>query len=633
MHPILRPAVGRISVLLLAIFGCLLGSASLRAQSLELELVAGGLLAPTGLTQAGDDRLFVLEGPGRIRIVRNGTLEPAPFLDLTSRVLSGGERGLLGLAFHPQYASNGRFFVNYTRQPDGATVIARFLRSAADPQRADPGSEAVLLVVPQPFANHNGGQLQFGPDGKLWVAFGDGGSANDPLCNAQRSDTLLGKLLRLEVDLGSEVPPFYSIPPDNPFVGSGGLPDEVWALGLRNPWRFSFDRATGDLYIADVGQLSEEEIDFEPSGSLGGRNYGWKLMEGNRCQSPNPPSCPSQLTCFHPSFTAPIVTYPRVGGGGDCSVIGGYVYRGASIPELVGRYVFGDFCSGVLRSARRQGGVWTVEMLAPRLVRLSSFGEDAAGELYLTNIDGGLYRLRSTTPPDPGTVAFAVSMVQVGESGGFVTAEVRRMRGFFGAVSVRVRTVDGTATAGADFVAVESHLEWADGDGGVRTVTVPLRHDVEAEPLETFSLVLDAPSGGVTLAAPTTLTVTIVDDDPRIGTCVASADHVCLVGDRYQVAVEWRTAAGVRGLAQPLLITGNTGAFTFFGPDNVEVVVKVLDACAQFERYWVFAAGLTNVETRLTATDTATGAQRVYETALGQVYPLIVDTDAFATCP
>ena len=336
-----------------------------------------------GMRVTGRGRLFVIEKEGRIRIVTDGRLAPDPFLDIAAIVNSrANERGLLGLAFHPNYASNGRFFVFYT-DGRGATVVAEY-RVSSDPNRADPASAQVLLTQTQPFANHNGGMLAFGSDGMLYVALGDGGSAGDPQGNGQRLDTLLGKLLRLDVG----EPGVYRVPPDNPFVGVSGARGEIWAYGLRNPWRFSFDRATGDLYIADVGQNSFEEIDFAEASSPGGENYGWKVMEGLYCFQPGP-------DCNAPRFTPPIAVYGR---GGGCSVTGGYVYRGAAYPALVGAYVFGDYCSGLVWTLRRDAdGAWRMTLRGELDARITSFGEDEAGEIYITDDGGRVLRLRAVT--------------------------------------------------------------------------------------------------------------------------------------------------------------------------------------------------------------------------------------------
>jgi glucose/arabinose dehydrogenase len=346
--------------------------------ALQLEPVLSGLDAPLYVAQPRDGtrRLFVVEQPGRIKVLPPDGGGPTVFLDITDRVLSGGERGLLGLAFHPRFASNGRFFVNYTRQPDGATVIAEFAASRGDRDVADPASEAPLLVVPQPFDNHNGGMVEFGPDGLLYIALGDGGSANDPGDRAQNPDELLGKLLRVDVDRSAGGRP-YAAPASNPFAGAGRGREEIFALGFRNPFRFSFDRATGDLWLADVGQSAVEEVDVV---TVGG-NYGWRVFEGSRCTGRGPASCGA------PGFVPPVAEYRRTGG--RCAVTGGYVYRGRAGTLPAGAYVFGDFCSGEIFLF--ENGSQRVLLDTP--LALASFGEDEAGELYVVGLGGTVHRL------------------------------------------------------------------------------------------------------------------------------------------------------------------------------------------------------------------------------------------------
>jgi glucose/arabinose dehydrogenase len=348
-------------------------------------LVTNGLDAPIGIANAADgsNRLFILEQPGVIRIVRDGQLLPDPFLDIRDRVGSqGSEQGLLGLAFHPNFAENGAFFVNYTDQ-GGDTVIARFTISSGNPDQADPGSEERLLGVDQPFANHNGGVLAFGPDGYLYIGLGDGGSGGDPLGNAQSLSTLLGKVLRIDVDSPPGEARSYAIPQDNPFAAGGGEP-EIWAYGLRNPWRFSFDRLTGDLYIGDVGQNSFEEVNMQPAGGPGGANYGWNVMEGLVCFN--------NQDCDQSPFVLPIFTYPLYEAG-TCAVTGGYVYRGQVLPEFQGIYLVGDYCSGRIWGLMRDGERWANAPLFENAGRITSFGEDESGEIYLTSHSGNLLRL------------------------------------------------------------------------------------------------------------------------------------------------------------------------------------------------------------------------------------------------
>ena len=349
--------------------------------ALTARLVVSGLRNPLDLQVAPGDRerLYVVEQGGRIRVVRDGQLQAAPFLDISGRILSGGERGLLGLAFHPQFATNRRFFVNYT-DPRGDTHVAEFRAGSAD--AADPSSERLVLFQAQPFPNHNGGGLAFDNGGRLLIALGDGGSAGDPLGNGQRLDTFLGKILRVDVDAGSP----YAVPADNPFRSTAGAAPEIWAYGLRNPYRISVDRPTGNLYIGDVGQGAVEEIDVQEAASRGGLNYGWNVLEGSRCFSPS-------SGCDRTGLVPPVYEYTHAEG---CSVTGGVVYRGCRMPDLAGTYFFGDYCSGFVRSLRFASGqatdvrTWTG---LRGIDSLSSFGLDAEGEVYVVDLDGEVYRL------------------------------------------------------------------------------------------------------------------------------------------------------------------------------------------------------------------------------------------------
>jgi uncharacterized repeat protein (TIGR01451 family) len=351
------------------------------------QIVASGLDHPALVTYAGDGsaRLFILEQPGQIKIVQNGVVLSPSFLDLRAKVSYGGERGLLGLAFHPAYTTNGYFYVNYTRLSDGATVVERY-QVSANPNLALPGSAFQILVIPQPYANHNGGHLAFGPDGKLYIGMGDGGSGGDPQNLAQNINSLLGKMLRIDVD--SALP--YGIPSDNPFVGKAGA-DEIWALGLRNPWRFSFDRQTGDLWIGDVGQNVWEEVDFQPGG-VGGLNYGWRCYEGTHAYNLNPACVGVQ--------TPPVAEYNHSEGQ---SVTGGFVYRGKRFPALTGYYFYADFSQGKIWSLQKTGSTWSSPLLVlDTPFAISSFGEDQEGEVYITDYYGGTIRfLADALGPDP----------------------------------------------------------------------------------------------------------------------------------------------------------------------------------------------------------------------------------------
>jgi glucose/arabinose dehydrogenase len=353
----------------------------------RLQLIGSGFSSPLYLTSPPGDlaRLFIVEQTGAIRVIKGGTLLPTPFLDISDRISTGGEQGLLGLAFYPEFASNGRFVVHYT-DPAGDTHLSIF-RVSADPDVADPATEQVILTADQPYSNHNGGQILFGPDGLLYMGLGDGGSANDPEGRAQNLSDLLGSILRLDVHNGTS----YTIPADNPFVGQTGVQAEVWSYGLRNPWRFSFDRATGDLYIADVGQDQYEEVDVAPSATGNGKgvNFGWNIMEGAHCLN--------GAQCDQSGLTLPDLEYSHSDG---CSITGGYVYRGSALPDLQGLYFYSDFCQGWVRSLRYVSGQ-AIEVTDWPGLRpggsVLSFGEDAAGELYVLSSSGSVFKLI----PDP----------------------------------------------------------------------------------------------------------------------------------------------------------------------------------------------------------------------------------------
>jgi glucose/arabinose dehydrogenase len=345
-----------------------------------LEPVAMGLAEPLAVVDAGDDsgRLFVVEKGGTIQIIQDDAVLEVPFLDITDRVGDlSSEQGLLGLAFAPNYAESGLFYVNYT-DLSGNTMVSRFAVTE-DPNVADTESEQAILRQAQPYPNHNGGHIVFGPDNYLYIGFGDGGSGGDPQGNAQRLDTWLGKILRIEVD-PEYVPDGepYGIPEDNPFLEDEGALPEIWALGLRNPWRFSFDRETGDLWIGDVGQNAIEEVDRAP-GNPGGLNYGWNPMEGTRCYLGD---------CDPSAYTLPVMEYTHDEGG--CSVTGGYVYRGEDMPDLQGTYLFADFCSGLIwNGVEDEAGGWMMSAPVETGLGISTFGEDEAGNLYIADLSGG----------------------------------------------------------------------------------------------------------------------------------------------------------------------------------------------------------------------------------------------------
>jgi glucose/arabinose dehydrogenase len=364
--------------------------------ALKLTQVVTGLDNPVYLTQprTDDGRLFVVEQTGRIRLVVAGALVQAPFLDLSSKVQTGGEKGLLGLAFHPDYAQNGRFFVFYSTLVNGALTsrVAQYSVAGDNADQADPNSERVLLEVAKPQENHNGGDLVFGPDGFLYIGFGDGGGGGDQhgtIGNGQNLDTYLGKILRIDVD-GSSDTAAYAVPPGN--ITDPAARREIWSYGLRNPWRFSFDACTGDMYIADVGQGTLEEVDFEPA-NTSGRNYGWRLMEGTNCFNPA-----SGCDASAQNLVLPVATYGRDAGQ---SITGGYVYRGQGIPTLRGTYLYADYQSAAFFALRMAGGALAQppqdisDNLNPGrdVAQISSFGQDNAGELYVLSLSGSVFRI------------------------------------------------------------------------------------------------------------------------------------------------------------------------------------------------------------------------------------------------
>jgi uncharacterized cupredoxin-like copper-binding protein len=513
----------------------------------RLEEVAAGLTDPVNAWHAGDGtgRLFVVERTGRVRVVQDGQLLPDPFLDLSQTVMTDHlEQGLLDIAFHPRFAENGNFFVSYTERPsNGDLIVARYAVSADDPNRADPGSGRVVLRQDKPYQNHNGGKIKFGPnDGYLYVSVGDGGLAGDPYDNAQALDTLLGKILRIDVDGGDP----YAIPSDNPFATSDiyGGPDtafnyhpdarkEIWAYGLRNPWQFSFDRATGDLYVADVGQLLYEEVNFQPAGSAGGVNYGWDYREGTHCypeggaptaepgapgspttiregvieagtpgaeaQVPNQPVTQTGGTGCADIGVRPVAEYSHADGG--CSITGIGAYRGQASPELTGSYLFSDFCTGKLfATSRNAAGVWNQrELLAPQL-RVTGAGEDEAGELYVTTCEcnynvgyvpgptGKLWRIVTTNEPPAASPAAPAATVPAAapaaEAGGGpdVTVEM---------IDIAFRPTEIEIPAGQDVT-----FSFPNTGATVHDFTIDeLGLKVVVQPGDTGALTINAPAG------------------------------------------------------------------------------------------------------------------------------------------
>lgn len=398
-----RPRIVQLAVVAFAVMvgACALplaAAAPLSApdNSLVLQPFLTGLSSPVFLTHPNDGsgRLMIVEQGGRIKVVMGGVVRPTPFLDLTSLAVTGGEQGVLGLAFHPQYQMNGRFFVFYTAKPPpgvGNNTVAEFRVSSGDPNVADPTPVRTLISQPDREGNHNGGMIAFGPDGYLYVGMGDEGGGGDPYENAQNLGVLFGKLLRLDVDNGGQpLPPgfTYAIPPGNPFVGQGGARAEIWAYGFRNPWRWSFDRLTGDMLIGDVGQGSWEEVSFIPAGQSGG-NFGWDDREGAHCYEPS-------SGCQTAGRIDPILEYAHNSSGG-CSITGGYRYRGTANPALAGVYLYADYCSGRIWKATRYGGGWNPVEALDTTHNITSFGEDQAGELYLLTGGGNVFRIAQQT--------------------------------------------------------------------------------------------------------------------------------------------------------------------------------------------------------------------------------------------
>lgn len=409
----------------LVVFIALLGAvapSTVRGQ-VRLQEVASGFSQPVLITHAGDHRLFIVEKPGAIRIFHAATVLPIPFLDASSLINSESERGFLGLAFHPKFPAVPYLFVHFTSNgtalPDGTSpslgedLIVRYRVSASDPNVVDPQSAKVLMRIDQPYTSHHGGMLAFGPDGYLYIAKGDGGSFNDPGNRAQNIEELLGKILRVNVDQNLSTPPYYSIPPTNPFAFGPGR-DEIFVLGLRNPWRFSFDRATGDMWIGDVGENSSEEVNrLTMNTAAPGSNFGWRIYEGNACTGLDPCNTPAK-------YVAPYIVYESGGGAPRCSVTGGYVYRGSQTPSLSGRYVYADFCTGEIISAITNGiyvpVVDTDEMI-------SSFGENRSGELYVAGlVSGKIFKLL----PDPLPMAMIAGRVSRVAGRGVSIARVTR---------------------------------------------------------------------------------------------------------------------------------------------------------------------------------------------------------------
>jgi hypothetical protein len=480
--------------------------------ALDVVRIASGLSSPTHITAPPLDpnRLFVAEKTGAIRIIKNGVLLATPFLDLSGRVGTGTEQGLLSVAFHPNYKTNRRLFVDYT-DTAGNTVVARYEASATDPDVVDPSSARGLLLIGQPFPNDNGGQLAFGPDGYLYVGMGDGGGVGDPQDSAQSDSTPLGKLLRLDVDV--ETPPFYAVPPSNPHPTAGPMLGLVWAKGLRNPWRFSFDRLTGDLYIGDVGEDQREEVDFTPASSTGGENYGWDIFEGSLCFDPLPffPTCPSPT-----AYVFPVYEYDHSQG---CAVTGGFAYRGCALPDLRGTYFFSDYCTAFVRTFEVVGGI--AQNLVDRTAdvapggglsidSVTSFGEDARGELYVADQGGEIFKLipavATATPSTTPTPTSTWTPLPTDTAAATATSTAT-------ATATRSPTLTSTATATESATATATHTATASSTATASPTDTPVPPTPTATATDTPAPPTPAATATDTLVPPTP-TETFVDVTP-----------------------------------------------------------------------------------------------------------------------
>lgn len=525
----------------------------LPAQELRAVQVASGIPAPTIIAHAGDGsgRLFLAEQAGRVRILQNGVLLPQPFLDIRSRVACCGERGLLGLAFPPGYAQSGRFYVHYSDLA-GNTVIALY-RVSADPNLADPASEQMLLNVVQPFPNHNGGQLAFGADGYLYIGLGDGGSAGDPQNNGQSLSTLLGKILRVDVE---GQPGLLRIPPDNPFVNTPGTRAEIWAFGLRNPWRFSFDRELHDLWIGDVGQNQLEEIDFQPAASRGGENYGWRIMEGTRCFNP-------ASNCNREGLTLPAFEYNH--SAGACSVTGGYVYRGQPWPALRGTYIYGDYCNGMIWGLSREGTQFTNRLLLASGMQIATFGEDEAGEIYVADARSGgrIFHLQGAAAPPafsasgvvnaasyaPGLVAGSLATVfvrGVRDAQGITAASSLPLPGSLDGVSVTLDGVVAPVLAVSNVNGIEQvNFQVPYQLRGRASVSMIVRRSSDASAPVTIPLLAEQP--GVFTHSGSTRAVVVRNADYSLASEVSPGEFVFL----YATGIGSATNEPASGEAAP----------------------------------------------------------------------------------
>jgi uncharacterized protein (TIGR03437 family) len=541
------------SVRIFLAFALAVGLGAQTFPSLTPLKVVEGLQSPTMLTSArdGSGRIYVVEQQGRIRILRDGRLLDRPFLDINSKVLSGGERGLLSVAFPPGYASKGYFYIDYTDQPNGNTVVARY-RITSDPELADPASEQILFTVTQPFANHNGGMLAFSPhDGHLYIGMGDGGSAGDPQNNGQNPQSLLGKLLRMDTESGNPAPS-----------------PEIWALGLRNPWRFSFDRDTGDLWVGDVGQDRYEEIDFQPAATGAGVNYGWRRMEGLHCY---------ETGCSMDGLTLPVFEYDHSQG---CSVTGGYLYRGKRWPALRGWYIFADYCSGNLWALQLQNSAAAAQIVMRSGFNITSFGEDEQGELYFADAgEGAIYQLASGNPS-----VTAAGVVNAASFNG--TATAGSLASLFG---VGLTTVNGSVTATQFPLPTSLSGTSLTLDG----IAAPLLAVANVDGLEQINFQVPWELDGRTQAS---LVVTNNGTSSAPITIPLSVQPGLFAGSRDGTLLQlWATGLG------PVLTTPATGQAATVSSirDPVQVLVNGAEATVEYAGLAPGFAGLYQVNARL----------------------------------
>jgi uncharacterized protein (TIGR03437 family) len=587
---------------------------TLGAQEVRLTQIAGGIAAPTDIQSANDGtgRLFLVQQNGIIRIHRAGAVVSTPFLDIRTKTTGSGERGLLGLAFPPGFVNKQRFFVNYTN-PAGDIVLAQY-RVGSNRDVADAASETILLTITHPqFSNHNGGQIRFGPDGYLYMAVGDGGSANDPPGNGQNRNVLLGKLLRLDVE-GD--PGRLRIPADNPFANQANARGEIWAYGLRNPWRFSFDRASGDLWIADVGQDTWEEIDYQSASSRGGENYGWNTTEGAHCFRP-------ASGCTMTGLVLPVAEYHQAL---ECSVTGGFVYRGNAIPGLRGTYLYADYCSGKVWGLTRQGGSWVTRDVLSTGYAITTFGEDEAGELYLSNGGNGtIHRLDGTGSRAPvftaASVVNAASFVPGLTPGSLATvfaSGIKDQPGITGAGVLPLPAAVGGVSVTVNGVAAPIHA--IANVNGQEQVNFQVPFEIRGRTSADVVVTRDG-------AASPAVSIPVADLQPGVysGVLVHNADFSLVTNEKPLVAGElaFLYAAGLGAVSnQPATGAAGPGVPLAETVQRVQVTIAGIPCDVQFAGLAPGFAGVYQVNFRVPA-NPPSGSQDVAVTVGTATSPVI----------